>query len=1172
MLKIEFDKKEIIEKTKDIELEDLGLSMRLYNVLKMCGYNSLTDIMLEHPDTFSRLRNFDNDSTQELMTIREFALESSREQIMDVFKKQNKIREDSESELKDDNEDDELTVTDTENSIDNSGIINEVVYQTDGILLEDIKLSGRLYNCLKRGGYNTLSELLDEKPENFFKLRNFGRQSLQELQTIIDFARVSSREEIIKYFGKLSKESIATENEYVNNTIPMATTIEKVLDKRIDFNNLAFNRDEESVEDIEISDLHLSHRAENVLVRNGLFSLRRVAEQPYSTLVNIKGMGKNSLSEIIDVLKERAVVSDEFGYDKEEYDDIVSEIKTFFKPLVGDISVSKEMIDLVLQTKDINGDYNLDLNVYLKIASCNSIKQKIREIVLRSIPDKVYDEIEIPTLVSLASGNDTRFDSVVKAILDDMVREDVVLLNMNKISRRKPFLSEWIDSLEGNSKIVIEGRVLGRTLEEIGDEIGVTRERIRQISSKALRRKPYLYEDDYKDFIEKFCFTKAEFSSLLDLSQQQVGYLFLNYNSGSGDIQSFLNDESVPQKYKDRAPNVFKKKIIVSVGKCVELNRESIMIDFLQNLISDKGYHIEELMDLYLDYLQEHDLEKVDSLQFSGVHAFEARIVDAYYTIASKNHIIRYYDTSNVDINSLLESVKILRYNNMEISTLKLFRENPEVMEDYDIRDEYELHNLIRKKSDEIQGVSLCVSRMPLMTIGEAEREKQVEELLVELAPISNVELAAEYEYRYGVKSETALANFFKCIDVYYNNGIFDILQKDLSEKEFYQLKNLLTEDFYLIEEIVDIYRLNFQNSKIDVINSMTLKKLGFKVYSQYVINGKYNSADSFFKELLTNKHVLNVNDIPQNIKTAQLYYSVLSDLRGSLKLIEIQKDIYYREDYFLSKFSVNSIKQLLELGREIVDWIKEEGDYFSIDSIIADLMMEDYPEMINNPYILNSILRGQQNIKSGKIANSYIVTFQENELSLNAIICYIVKGYGDIKTDLLRNKLQEDYGIITDKSRIINICKNSDLLTYDEIFDYVCLKEKWSGYRGEVFLSNTRFSSVIVRNTRLINDSTLMIAKVYWNDKYTSFVDYCGMRNLYYMKDLLKLDFLKFYNEANLMNFSKNNVAEVVDIFVNWVSDLELHEFEENEIEANETNEANYENDNQSLLDLFFK
>ena len=37
------------------------------------------------------------------------------------------------------------------------------------------------------------------------------------------------------------------------------------------------------------------------------------------------------------------------------------------------------------------------------------------------------------------------------------------------------------------------------------------------------------------------------------------------------------------------------------------------------------------------------------------------------------------------------------QFENTEISTLKLFRDHPEVMQEYDIRDEYELHNLLRK-------------------------------------------------------------------------------------------------------------------------------------------------------------------------------------------------------------------------------------------------------------------------------------------------------------------------------------------------------------------------------------------------------------------------------------------------------------------------------------------
>ncbi|MGE4571404.1 MAG: DNA-directed RNA polymerase subunit alpha [Candidatus Izemoplasmatales bacterium] len=46
--------------------------------------------------------------------------------------------------------------------------------------IEDLDLSVRSYNCLKRAGINTLSELIEKTEEDMMKVRNLGKKSLKE--------------------------------------------------------------------------------------------------------------------------------------------------------------------------------------------------------------------------------------------------------------------------------------------------------------------------------------------------------------------------------------------------------------------------------------------------------------------------------------------------------------------------------------------------------------------------------------------------------------------------------------------------------------------------------------------------------------------------------------------------------------------------------------------------------------------------------------------------------------------------------------------------------------------------------------------------------------------------------------------------------------------------------
>jgi len=47
--------------------------------------------------------------------------------------------------------------------------------------IDELELSVRSYNCLKRAGINTVEELINKTPEEMMKVRNLGRKSLEEV-------------------------------------------------------------------------------------------------------------------------------------------------------------------------------------------------------------------------------------------------------------------------------------------------------------------------------------------------------------------------------------------------------------------------------------------------------------------------------------------------------------------------------------------------------------------------------------------------------------------------------------------------------------------------------------------------------------------------------------------------------------------------------------------------------------------------------------------------------------------------------------------------------------------------------------------------------------------------------------------------------------------------------
>ena len=60
--------------------------------------------------------------------------------------------------------------------------------------IEELDLSVRSYNCLKRAGINTVEELTRRTEEDMMKVRNLGKKSLQEVKEKLAALNLSLRE------------------------------------------------------------------------------------------------------------------------------------------------------------------------------------------------------------------------------------------------------------------------------------------------------------------------------------------------------------------------------------------------------------------------------------------------------------------------------------------------------------------------------------------------------------------------------------------------------------------------------------------------------------------------------------------------------------------------------------------------------------------------------------------------------------------------------------------------------------------------------------------------------------------------------------------------------------------------------------------------------------------
>jgi DNA-directed RNA polymerase alpha subunit len=51
--------------------------------------------------------------------------------------------------------------------------------------VDDMELSVRAYNCLKRAGYDKVSQFIGKTTDDLMKIRNLGRKSMEEVMNVL---------------------------------------------------------------------------------------------------------------------------------------------------------------------------------------------------------------------------------------------------------------------------------------------------------------------------------------------------------------------------------------------------------------------------------------------------------------------------------------------------------------------------------------------------------------------------------------------------------------------------------------------------------------------------------------------------------------------------------------------------------------------------------------------------------------------------------------------------------------------------------------------------------------------------------------------------------------------------------------------------------------------------
>lgn len=306
-------------------------------------------------------------------------------------------------------------------------------------------------------------------------------------------------------------------------------------------------------------------------------------------------------------------------------------------------------------------------------------------------------------------------EPVVMAAIYELKANGYVTLDGQKIKPCLPSLKDFVEAEDATNKTKgwkgVKLLLQGKSRSEIAEEWGMSRQNISAVIQRELTRRPLLKEDRYRGFYETYQLTVEDFCDAKKETSLTWNYLKAVYRGGT-------------QKYQ----------VVITGKPCLILpdgtrcHTRNAVQDYLLHQWKPERITLREFTDRYNQFVKAGKAQKSSKLMLimKGSDGI-SRLRQSEWTLWSSGNTFRFYDLRARDFSGFY--ARIVRYMESNAASLgsteSIFNAERELMQEYDIRDHYELHNLLRKTKDAYRGIEgvdrIELLRMPQISYMYAE-------------------------------------------------------------------------------------------------------------------------------------------------------------------------------------------------------------------------------------------------------------------------------------------------------------------------------------------------------------------------------------------------------------------------------------------------------------------
>ena len=596
---------------------------------------------------------------------------------------------------------------------------------------------------------------------------------------------------------------------------------------------------------------------------------------------------------------------------------------------------------------------------------------------------------------------------------------------------------------ERTQKFILR-RLHGETLAVIAEANNVTRERVRQIVSKGVSQVAKycqlcgteIFDEDYYQYLyENYSFDNAVAAQWFGISESTLNYFDMrNIKRGTKDISRALEDQQgLDVGLRLKIKNYLNRDKIFVDNTWVNKKRADIERLVVKKYCTENT-SFDKFVQIYNSFLKQEEIEYDEDIYYTEavLRTRKNHLSQARFLLWKLNEQIRYYEIDGRDYSELLETLNFDIYENVEFSTAKFMRDYPELMKRYDIRDQYELHNLLRKVVEDGSYHDFHCGRMPNIRFGNFDRDAAILDILIDNAPIGMYDLAELISDEYGYDPVVILASYMQSFSAYLHNGVYSIDQKEMPPENKQLLSKALTDDLYYTGEIKKIYTQLIPGADPNEVNPYNLKNMGFQVFSKYVLQN-YPSVDSYFEHLLTDGDIVDISSYRKRFTYLPSFSAKTMQLKRERQVIEFEPNKFLS----MRRLAARGVRrEMIQTFCDNVYNFVDDGEYFSIRSIRNDGFISELDELGFPDWFYANLLAFDGRFSFGIMYGCIILFKGSKNITRADYICSLIRNHRSIDTYDLMDEMSERFGCKVDaRSDILYVLSGSEIY-HDEFLD----------------------------------------------------------------------------------------------------------------------------------------